>query len=715
LTSPTHLLQFNNHSVLKPVLQTEAAECGLACLAMMVNYYGHRIDINTLRQKYPISLKGTNLQNLIVTADKLQLSSRPLRLEIDELKQLKLPCIIHWNMNHFVVLKKVSHNEMIIIDPAIGEKKYKKKQLAKHFTGVVLELLPSKTFIKKNEEKQLKLSALWDRIIGLKRMLTQIFILSLLLQLFVIVSPFYMQLVVDEVLISHDLDLLSILAIGFCLMVLFNIAVSALRSIMVMLLSTQINIQISNNLFRHLIRLPLDWFEKRHIGDVISRFSSLDQVKQILTTGLIEAVIDGIMIIGTLLMMYLYSPLLAWIVIISVLAYGLFRLALYRPLRQLNEENIITNAKEDSNFIETIRAVQTVKIFNKEIQRQLLWQNLYADALNASIRLTKLNIAYTSFNGLLFGLENILVIYLAASHVIDGVMSVGMLYAFMAYKGQFTAKASALIEKMIQFKMLSLHLTRIGDIVLTETESDTSPTPISTQLASLSGSMELNNISFRYTRSEAKIINDLTIKITAGQSIAIIGPSGCGKSTLMKIMLGLLKPESGKISIDGFDIVRLGNQNYRRQIAAVMQDDQLFSGTIADNICFFDPEFSQSSIEACAKLAAIDNDIMAMPMAYNSLIGDMGNTLSGGQKQRLLLARALYKKPKILFLDEATSHLDCALENHVNETIKFLKMTRIIIAHRQETIDSADRVIKLENGKLVEQTHKQKGVDVKTT
>jgi len=698
MNNPVHLLRFNNFSRLKPIMQTEAAECGLACLAMIVYYHGHRIDINTIRQQYPVSLKGADLQSLMSTAENLQLNSRALRLEVEELKQLKLPCILHWNMNHFVVLKKVTSNEVIIIDPSLGEKKYSEEQLAKYFTGIVLELTPSKSFKKNNEEKQLKLSELWDRITGLKRTLLQIFILSMLLQLFAIISPFYMQLLVDEVIISHDQDLLTILAIGFGLLMLFNIAVSALRSIVIMLMSTQMNIQIANNLFRHLIRLPLDWFEKRYIGDIISRFGSLDQVKQLLTTGLIEAGVDGIMIIGTLVMMYIYSPILAWIVITSVITYALFRLLLYRPLRQLNEEYIVANAKEDSNFIETIKATQTIKIFNKEIQRQQLWQNLYADAINSSIRLTKLKITYSSFNGLLFGFENILVIYLAATLVIDGKMSIGMLYAFMAYKGQFTGKATALIEKLVQFKMLSLHLTRIGDIVLTPTEPDSK----ACLTKKLSGTIQLSNMSFRYSSTEAKVINNSSLIIKAGESVAIIGPSGCGKSTLMKIMLGLLIPESGKVLVDDIEIERLGKQNYRQQIAAVMQDDQLFSGSIADNICFFDPEFIQTSIEACAKLAAIDKDIMAMPMAYNSLIGDMGNTLSGGQKQRLLLARALYKKPKILFLDEATSHLDCELENHVNNSIKYLKMTRIIIAHRQETINNADRVLKLENGKLQE-------------
>ncbi len=700
MSNPAHLLQFSGFNKLQLILQTEAAECGLACLAMISYFYGYRVDLNSLRQRFSISLKGASLSSLINIADQLELSCRPLRLEVEELDQLTLPCILHWNMNHFVVLKKVTHKSIVLIDPAVGERVIDKRQVGKNFTGVALELLPTKKFEKKDDVKRLRFSDLWERLVGLKRSLTQVFILSLFLQTFTIVAPFYMQLVIDDVIVSHDQNLLLVLALGFGLLMLINVAVTALRSLVIMLMSSQMNIQIASNLFRHLIRLPLDWFEKRHIGDVISRFGSLDAIKQLLTTGLVETVVDGIMVIGTLIMMFIYSSQLAWVVIFALTVYGLFRMALYRPLRQLNEENIIANAKEDSNFIETIRAVQTIKLFNNETQRQSVWQNLYADAMNTGIRLTKLNIGYSSINGLLFGIENIIVIYLAATNVISGTMSVGMLYAFMAYKGQFTGKATSVIEKLIQFKMLSLHLTRLGDIALTPIESEDSMSTTSPVI----GQLQLDMIDFQYSSGESLILERASIVIKAGESVAIVGSSGCGKSTLMKVMLGLLKPDKGQVRIDGIDISKLGNNNYRNQIAAVMQDDQLLSGSIADNICFFDPEFDLKKIEACAKLAAIHDDIMAMPMAYNSLIGDMGNTLSGGQKQRVILARALYKKPKILFLDEATSHLDCALEHHVNESIKYLKMTRIIIAHRQETINSADRVLSLEKGNLSEVT-----------
>ena len=710
LKNPVHLLQFSGFNKVKPILQTEAAECGLACLAMVAYFHGYRIDLNSMRQKFPISLKGLSLQNLINIADKLELTGRAIRCDINELKQLQLPAILHWNMNHYVVLTSVSKSSVSILDPAIGQKHVKLKQLENNFTGVALELQPTKNFTKIDAQKQLKLSGLWADIIGLKSSLMQIFILSLLLQFFAIISPFYMQLVVDDVIVSHDHNLLSILSIGFLLLMLINILVSALRSIVILLLGSQMNIQIATNLLRHLIHLPLDWFQKRHIGDVLSRFGSLEKVKELLTTGIIEAVVDGIMVIGTLVMMFIYSASLAWVVITSVMIYGIFRLIVFHKLRQLNEESLVANANKGSNFIETVKAIQTIKIFNQETERQSIWQNFYADAMNISIRLTKLNIVYKSTNNLIFGVENVVVVYLAATQVINGVMSVGMLFAFMAYKMQFTGKATALVEKVIQFKMLGLHLARIADIVQSPVEINNSSIISSLNISmgvkkrDISGLIELKNLSFSYSDTEPLIINQLNVKLKAGQSVAIVGASGCGKSTLMKLMLGLLHATSGEVLLDGVNIHKLGVKNYRNVIAAVMQDDQLLSGSIAENISFFDPEFKFNEIESCAKMAAIHNDIMAMPMSYNSLIGDMGSSLSGGQKQRLLLARALYKKPKILFLDEATSHLDTQLEKDVNLSINHLNMTRVIIAHRQETIDSADRVLKMEGHTIIDIT-----------
>jgi ATP-binding cassette subfamily B protein RaxB len=453
------------------------------------------------------------------------------------------------------------------------------------------------------------------------------------------------------------------------------------------------------------LHLPLSFFEKRHMGDIVSRFGSLNSVRELLTTSLVEGVIDGVMAITVLVMMYVYSPQLSMVVLAAVVIYAVIRAILYRPLQQLTEASIVASAKEQSNFMETVRGMQSIKLFGQQSQRLNIWQNRYADAINQNYRLGKWQISYSTINQLLFGVENTLVVYLAAWAVLEGNISVGMLFAFMAYKNQFTSRTAALIDKVIEIKMTRLHLDRLADIALTEKEQEGE----TAQQRDISGTISLKDVAFRYASNDPLLFNSLNLEIQAGESVAIIGPSGTGKTTLLKLMLGLLPLEAGKIEADGVDIRHLGLRNYRQQIAAVMQEDALMSGTLAENISFFDSQMDMQKVMGCAQLAGIHQDIAAMQMGYNALIGDMGSSLSGGQKQRVLLARALYRQPKILFMDEATSHLDVQLESYVNAAISQLKMTRIIIAHRPQTILNADRIIQLHQGKLadVTSTYKQ--------
>lgn len=699
MDNPLQKLNFSGNNRVPLILQTEMAECGLACLAMVAGFYGHQVDLLSLRHRFAVSTKGATLEQLINVSDQLHLSARPLKLDLEELCQLQMPAILHWDLNHFVVLKKVNRKFVWIHDPAMGECKITLAEASKHFTGIGLELLPTKAFEKKKEKISLPLSNFWSQLSGLKRVLIHVFLLSLLIQLFALVSPFFMQIILDDIIISQDLDLLFIVAIGFFLLTLINQATSTLRSLVLLHLGNQLSVQMTSKLFRHLLRLPLTYFESRHLGDIVSRFGSLGSIQSLLTTGLISVLLDGLMAITTLIMMFVYLPLLAWVVVSAVIIYALIRVASFTPFRRLNEEQIIASAKEDSNFMETIRAAQSIKIFGKEIQRQALWHNYYVDSLNTGIRTAKLGLIFEVANSLLFAIENIVVIYLGAKAVIASEISVGMLLAFISYKGQFASKASALIGKAIEYKMLSLHLERVADIAMTETEVGLNSVD---KEIPLNGQITLQDLSFRYDNNQPYLFENVNVTINQGESVAIVGASGGGKTTLLKVMLGLFQANKGQVLVDGVSIGRIGLRNFRSQVAAVMQDDQLLSGSMSDNISFFDANVDQDWLEQCAKLAAIHDEIIEMPMEYNSLVGDMGTSLSGGQKQRVLLARALYKKPKILFLDEATSHLDVKLESIVNQEIKQLNVTRIIIAHRPETILSADRIVQLKNGKLLE-------------
>lgn len=697
------MLKFSFTRSVPAILQTEAAECGLACLAMIAGYHGHHVDMGTLRARHSISLRGSTLTELMRLAGELKLIPRPLRLDLEHLPELKLPCILHWEFNHFAVLIRVRGDTVTLNDPAVGQREMVLAEFSKHFTGVALELAPTQDFLPRNEIRRVKLSSLVGRLQGLPSMVTQVLVLALMLQIFAIVAPFYMQWVVDQAIVSQDRDLITVLGSGFLLLVAVQVGVTSLRSWVLMVLGTSLNLQLATNLFRHLLHLPMDWFNKRHIGDVVSRFDSLNVIQRTLTTGFLEAMIDGVMVLVTLGMMLLYSVQLALVAIAATVAYALLRFALYGPLRLATEERIVRGAKQQSHFLETVRGMQSIKLLAHEAPRTVAWQNLAVDQFNASIRVQRLGILYQGLNGILFGAENIITIWLGALLVLDITtgtgFSIGMLFAFMAYKTQFVQRTTALIEKGLELRMLGLHTERVSDIALTVAEEHDDSTGM--DAIPLQGRIEVKHLSFRHAETDPLVLQDVSFSIRAGESLAIVGPSGCGKTTLVKLMLGLLKPLDGSIEVDGFPLDHLGHTRYRSAVASVMQDDQLFAGSISENVCFFDPHPDYKLIEASARLAAIHDDIATMPMQYNTLVGDMGTVLSGGQKQRLLLARALYRQPRILILDEATSHLDIVRERSVNDAIRILQLTRVIVAHRPETIASADRVITLEAGKIV--------------
>lgn len=690
------LLDFTGERKTPVILQTEAAECGVACLAMVASFFGFKTDLATLRRRYSVSIKGATLAHLIRFAGDLKLTSRALRLEPDEMAQLKLPAILHWELNHFVVLTQVSAKGIVIHDPARGQRECTWTEVGKAFTGIALELLPAEGFEKKDERREIRVFSLLGKVVGLKRALIQVMLLSLCLEVFALVSPFFMQLVVDHAIASADTNLLTVLALGFFLLMLIQLAVSTFRSWVIVYLTTSLNLQVSSNLFAHLLKLPMDYFEKRHFGDITSRFGSMGTIQSFITSSFIQVVLDGIMVIATLLMMLIYAPTLTAVVIVAVVLYTLLRIAMYAPLRRANEEQIVHAAKQQSHFLESLRGVQSIKLFGKRDIRLGAWQNLAVDNFNRGIAIQKMGLGFGAANGILFGAENILIVWLGAHMILEGGFSVGMLYAFMSYKGNFTGRISALIDLAIQYKMLSLHTERVADIALHPADDEVGRGLSQVDdVVSSAPSIEVRSLHFQYSEVEQPVLNGVSFNVQPGECVAIVGPSGCGKTTLLKVMVGLLSSRRGELLIDGVPLSRLGLARYREIIGVVMQDDQLFAGSIADNISFFEEASSQAWVEQCAKYAAIHEDIVRMPMGYSTLVGDMGTSLSGGQKQRILLARALYRKPRVLFLDEATSHLDTVGERLVNAAIKSLGVTTIIVAHRPETIAMADRVIDL--------------------
>lgn len=696
-------LEFGFHHKTPIILQVEAAECGLACLAMIMGHYKNYIDLTTFRRRESISIKGITLQNIIDAAHRNNLTTRPLRLELDELNKLKLPCILHWSLNHFVVLVAIKSNGIVINDPAHGQRKILWEDVSKEFTGVALEVSPNEKFERKDERNNLKLRDLFRKTDGLKATLSYVFFASLGLELIAIVMPMASQVVIDEVIVTLDKNLLTTIAIGVALLILLQMIISTARTWMVMLFSTRLNVQWNAGLFDHLTRLPLDYFLKRHVGDVLSRFGSLGIIQKTITTDMVQAIMDGIMAVGMLIMLFIYGKWLAFVTIIAVTLDAISRFIAYRPYKQASEEGIVYSAKKDSHFIETLRGMASIKLLGLRERRRARWINLLVDSINVGLKTQRYDLIFGRINDVIFSSDRLIMMVVGAYFVMGNIMSVGMLVAFLSYKDQFTSRIGSLIGAVFKLRMLSIQSDRISDIALTDPEQDASdytatqntiPVPSTQEQSNIQ--LECHNLGFRYSEAETWVFQNLNIQIPKGKSVAIIGPSGCGKSTILKAMMGLTFPEEGKILYKGRDISKQPLDIYRQNIAGVLQDDGLFSGSIADNICAFDDKPDQERIIECAKQAAIFDDIMTMPMKFETFVGDMGSSLSGGQKQRVIIARALYRQPDILFLDEATSHLDEFTESHIAETLKNMHITRVIVAHRPATIALCELIIILD-------------------
>jgi len=682
---------FSQQRRLPVILQAEAAECGLASLCMVAAYHGYVSDLLSLRQRFNTSLKGMTLADMVRFADDLGLACRALRLELTEMAQLQTPCILHWNLNHFVVLARVHKSGIVIHDPACGRREIPWKQVSSCFSGIALELSPTAQFQVQEVKQNIPWRTLLSGFTGLRHALLQVFLLALILELLALLSPMFTQWLIDGVLLSADVDMLKVLVVGALLLALGQAAVSALRSWSVLTISTRVGVEWMTQVFSHLIQLPMAFFEKRFIGDISSRFEGVETIQETLTSHFIEAILDGLLAVGTLSLMLIYSPRLTLIAFSGLALYGLLRALWYRYLREMTETCLILEARQNSHFLETLRGIQAIKLFQRHAERRSAWLNLLLAQTEASVRAEKLAIVFRSLHQLLDGLELAAVLWFGASLVLENQFSVGMLMAFTAYSNQFTRRMVGLIDKAVALKMLRLQTERLADIVLTSVE----PRPVYREAAPQQASIRFSDVSFRFAETEPWICQHLNFSIEEGESVALIGPSGCGKTTVLKLLLGIFTPSGGDILIGGISTRQLGVHGVRNLCASVMQDDQLFAGSMLDNITFFDPAPDQIRLRQCAKLAAIHETISAMPMGYHTLVGDMGTTLSGGQRQRLLLARALYKQPRILLLDEATSSLDSELELQVSQAIVTLKLTRLIIAHRPETIRSADRVINL--------------------
>lgn len=680
------------------ILQSEAPECGIACVAMIASYHGFRTDLTAMRMRLAPSMKGVTLKHISAIADTMKLAARGVKVPLEALAQLKLPAILHWDMNHFVVLTKAAGDRITVNDPARGRRVLSLKEASDHYTGVAMELTPATGFAERDEREKISAWQLVRTATGLRPAIVQVLMLSLVLEILAIASPFFLQIVVDRVVVGRDRDLLAVLGIGFALLAVMIAVITALRAWLGVYISTRLNLQLLDTLFARLLRLPLAWFEKRHIGDIVSRFRSVDTIQRTLSLTFLETVMDGVMVLVTLSVMLWYSDTLTIVVVVAALAYGALRWAMYGPQRRATDERIVHEAKAATHFIETLRGMMAIKLNLRETERRAAYLNHVVDQTNADVRVQNLALLQKAGNVLIFGLENVLVIWLGAQAVLEGQLSVGMLFAFLLFKLLFITRVNNLVDKTIEFRMLDLHADRVADIALAATES-AGELPAVARADAPAGAFVLDarDLGFAYG-IEGFVFRGMDFNARPGETVAIVGPSGSGKTTLVKVLAGLLDRTEGSLTAAGRDIRDWDKAAYRSRIGVVMQDDHLFVGTIEDNISFFDPQHDPERVRACARLAMIDEDIVGMPMGYNTIVGSLGVALSGGQRSRVLLARALYRQPQILFLDETFDQLDLARERAITDGLRKTGIGLVIVSHRPETVGSVDRIVQLGEG-----------------
>ena len=692
-------LNFSRRRRLPMVLASEAAECGLACIAMVARYHGHDVDLNGLRQRFSLSMSGISLRNLMGLADQLGFSTRPLRVELSALSKVRMPAILHWDVNHFVVLNSISAKGAVIHDPAIGVRKVPLADLSKHFTGVVLEFTPAASFRPVHATAPIRLKSLWSQMTGMGPALAQVIALSVVLQIAAFAAPFQIQLVVDEAVFHADQDLLVVLALAFGALVVVQASVEVLRGWALRVFGHLLSFQIVGNLVRHMLRLPADFFEKRHVGDILSRIGAVQPIQDAITRGVVASIIDGVMALIAAGILLFYSVTLGAIVVFAFLLHLGLVFALYPGMRHRMEEEILARAKEQSHLIETVRAATIIKLMGREAERESAWRNLYAEVTNAGISVGKYQISFAFIQTLLSGLVNVIIIFLGARLILAGEgFSVGMLFAFLSFRNTFNERAVGLINQLVQFRLLRLHLERLADIVTAVPEAETTTAP----RLDTKGAIKVRELSFRYGVADQFVLQDVDFEVAPGEFVAITGPSGGGKTTFLKLLLGLHRPTSGTIDLDGRRADPELWRAWRAHVGVVSQDDRLLSGTIADNIAFFDPDLDMAKVQAAATAAQVHDEIMRMPMQYLSLVGDMGSTLSGGQRQRVLLARALYGQPRVLLLDEGTANLDEETEATIADLIENMPITRIVVAHRPALIRRATRVLRVKERQITE-------------
>lgn len=684
------------------LLQMNSVECGSACLAMILSYHGRKASVVECRDACGIGRDGVTAQTIAKAARSYGLRAKAFSLNPNDFKDIQLPAIVHWEFNHFIVVERWSPRWVEIVDPASGRKRLSATEFEAGMTGVVLTLEPGIHFQPRAERMQPKWSSYLLSILhvpGATSLMLQIMVASLFLLLFGLALPLFTKEVVDQVLPFHAVSVMAILGAELIVVVVAQAVATYLRAALLIYLQARLDMQMMIGFFEHLLSLPFRFFQERSSGDLLMRLGSNATIRQVLTSQMLSATLDGTLVVGYLAILVKQVPFFGLLVAGVGLLQAAILLFASRRLRDVTGRDLAAQAVSQSYLFEAMSGIATLKASGNEDQALHHWSGLLANELNASLRRGQLSSLLDTAMTTLHTLSPLLLLWVGAFQVLHGAMSLGTMLGLIALATAFLGPLSSLISNAQSMQLVRAHLDRMGDVVDAEPEqlmrhTHHAPRP--------SGLIELRNVSFRYAPDAPLVLQGISLTIERGQKIALAGRTGSGKSTLAMLLLGLYTPTEGEIFYDGIPLHCLNYRELRSQLGVVLQEPFLFSGSIRQNVAFGNPDLGMAKIIEAAKLAAIHDEIGAMPMGYETRIAEGGGGLSGGQRQRLSLARALSHQPAILLLDEATSHLDVVTESIVEQNLAQLDCTRIVIAHRLSAIHNAECIFVLEGGTVAE-------------
>jgi ATP-binding cassette subfamily B protein len=696
---------YHHHIRFPFIQQYDEMTCGTTCVMMISKYYGKNISSNRLRELAHVDLSGSSLADLATAAEEIGYMTRGMKLDFETLMSVTLPCIVHWQGYHFIVVYKVDDRFVWVSDPALGLRKYKREFFENNWNGITLILEPTPEFEKQEEDKS-TIRIFTQFVTPYKMIILEIFIASLLLNIFGLATPIFTQNIIDKVLLHNNISMLNMILVGMLLVLVFRVVTMIIRQYLIIHTSMKIDLRMLVYFYKHLLGLPLGYFKVRKIGDFITRFGENIKIRDFMTNTAITLVLDSILIVVYLSLMFYYNMQMTGLVLVFIPIFVAITLIFTPILKRLNIDSFAARAVTQSHLIESINAVDTVKAMNIEYPVRWKWEDKFIKNMNIDFKLYNTAMYFHSLGDFIGTLGSTLILWYGARKVMEGALSVGELMAFMALMGSVITPINRIINAWDDIQQTLVSVDRLNDVFTAEPEFPESADDASgVVLKEPKGEVVFDKVFFRYGGNEdSYILSDITMKIEPGQKIAIVGRSGSGKTTLVKLIARFYDLMEGRITIDGINVKNINLSNLRKLVGFVLQENFIFNGTIRENISLHDSEETMEKIFETAKLANAHEFISNLALGYETKVGESGLQLSGGQKQRIAIARALYRNPGIIILDEATSSLDTESEQAIQKNLKAIlkDKTAIIIAHRLSTVKNVDNIIVLDNGEIVE-------------